>query len=80
MPEIPQIRAASRLGILMHTRKEVTMTTDTTIPSRRALLAGAPAAAAALAAGTVNGLAMAAASPSAADPIFAVIVFSSWDT
>jgi hypothetical protein len=44
--------------------------TDTTNPTRRALLAGAPAA---LAAGTVNGLAIAAASPSAADPIFAVI-------
>jgi hypothetical protein len=47
---------------------------DTTIPTRRALLAGAPAAAVALAAGAVaNGLAIAAASPSAADPIFAMI-------
>jgi len=48
---------------------------DTTLPTRRALLAGAPAvAAAALAAGgAVNILAMAAARPSEADPIFAVI-------
>jgi hypothetical protein len=46
-----------------------------TIPTRRALLAGAPAAAAAaLAAGTaVNGLAVAVAASSAPDPIFAVI-------
>jgi hypothetical protein len=48
---------------------------NTTSPSRRALLAGAPAVAvAALAAGTVvNGLAITAARPSATDPIFAVI-------
>jgi hypothetical protein len=48
---------------------------NTTSPSRRALLAGAPAAAvAALAAGTVaNGPAIAAAARSAVDPIFAVI-------
>jgi hypothetical protein len=47
----------------------------TTIPTRRALLAGAPAvAAAALAAGTAaNGLAVAVASPSGDDPIFAAI-------
>ena len=47
----------------------------TTIPSRRALLTGAPAvAAAALAAGTAaTGLATAMAAPLAADPIFAVI-------
>jgi hypothetical protein len=43
--------------------------------SRRALLARAPAAAAAaLATGTaINGLAMAVASPSGSDPIFAVL-------
>jgi hypothetical protein len=48
---------------------------NTTNPSRRAVLAGAPAAtAAALAAGTVvNGLAMAVAASSAPDPIFAAI-------
>jgi hypothetical protein len=51
------------------------MTTNTTIPSRRALLAGAPAvAAAALAAGgAVNILAMGTARPSSVDPIFALI-------
>jgi hypothetical protein len=48
---------------------------DTTIPTRRALLAGAPAvAAAALAGGTVaNALAIAEAKAADADPIFAVI-------
>lgn len=48
---------------------------DTTIPTRRALLAGAPAvAAAALAGGTVaNALAIAEAKAAEADPIFAVI-------
>jgi hypothetical protein len=47
----------------------------TTNPTRRALLTGAPAVAAvALAAGTAaNGLAMAVASPSGDDPIFAAI-------
>lgn len=47
----------------------------TTIPTRRALLAGTPAAAAAaLAAGTaVSGLAIARATPSEPDPIFAAI-------
>jgi hypothetical protein len=48
---------------------------NTTTPSRRALLAGAPAVAvAALAAGAVvNGLAVAAASSSTVDPIHALI-------
>jgi hypothetical protein len=57
-----------------HPMSQATQRT-TTFPSRRALLAGAPAvAAAALAAGTAaNGLAMAVASPSGDDPILALI-------